>query len=351
MQSHGCQPWWSSEERARQRRKKKVAGLIGRFNGHRSSARLRRCRRLRNASRRSRRPSAVPMGRTKKQGVLLANQAIYQGATLREENTGVKQVDVSSILRMQHLQRLATWASKEARVAPLAAFLGERLASKAEASGIPLDPSTLLCERCETILQPGNSCSVRIEKVTNKRRRRVNKSRFPRQNNVIYTCHFCSHRNLKPGTAKGHVHALLDAHPGHTSSRSNSYGPMSEIKGDSGVATKVLQHDAAAGSVEPELNSGLNSSGPDTNAAAGSVATKSPVTPLMKLINKSKKKRKKADDSTTNNSLATADSGRAIGGSSKRRRKGWSSLKEIVESSESKNDRSISNLAIPFLLA
>ncbi|KAJ8497405.1 hypothetical protein OPV22_007957 [Ensete ventricosum] len=274
------------------------------------------------------------MGRTKKQGVLRDNQAIYRGATLREENTGVKQVDVSSILRTQHLQRLATWASKEARVAPLAAFLGERLASKAEASGIPLDPSTLLCERCETILQPGNSCTVRIEKVTNKRRR-VNKSRFPRQNNVIYACHFCSHRNLKPGTAKGHVRALLDAHPG-----------------DSGMTTEVLQHTAGSQiPQEPELNSGLNSGGPDTNAAAGSVALKSPVTPLMKMINKSNKKRKKANGSTTNNGLATADSGQAIGGSSKRRRKGWSSLKEIVESSESKNDRSINNLSIPFLLA
>ncbi|RWW17584.1 hypothetical protein GW17_00018473, partial [Ensete ventricosum] len=249
------------------------------------------------------------------------------------------------------LTRLATWASKEARVAPLAAFLGERLASKAEASGIPLDPSTLLCERCETILQPGNSCTVRIEKVTNKRRR-VNKSRFPRQNNVIYACHFCSHRNLKPGTAKGCVRALLDAHPGHTSSKSNSYGPKSEIKGDSGMAIEVLQHTAGSQiPQEPELNSGLNSSGPDTNAAAGSVALKSPVTPLMKMINKSNKKRKKANGSTTNNGLATADSGQAIGGSSKRRRKGWSSLKEIVESSESKNDRSINNLSIPFLLA
>lgn len=88
------------------------------------------------------------MGRKQeKRGSLTTNQRMSHGLTLREENTGKKNVDVTSILRIQHLKRLATWASGEARIPPLGALLGERLAANAEASGVPLDSSTFLCQR------------------------------------------------------------------------------------------------------------------------------------------------------------------------------------------------------------
>ncbi|WOL13318.1 hypothetical protein Cni_G22088 [Canna indica] len=299
----------------------------------------------------------VRMARKKENGVFNVNQGIYRGGTLREEKTGPKQVDVSSILKVQHLQRLATWASGEARMGPLAAFLGEHLAASAEASGIPLDSTTLLCEtstlllthggllRCKTILQPGINCTIRIEKV-NSKRRCAKKLQLSCQNNVVYTCHFCSHPNIKWGTAKGQVHALL------ASQKSNSCESTNGMKGNSSNEIPVtieIQHNAGSkNSPKPELKPESNAT--TSEAAVRSISSKSPVTPLMKLVNKSNNK-KKVSGSTPNkvgSNSAIAISETTIGGSSKRRRKGWSSLKEIVQINESQKDKSISNFAIPF---
>uniref|UniRef100_A0A1D1XGH6 Uncharacterized protein n=1 Tax=Anthurium amnicola TaxID=1678845 RepID=A0A1D1XGH6_9ARAE len=79
-----------------------------------------------------------------------------QKATLREENVGRKHVDSGSVLRMQHLQRLAIWAGGEASISPLAALLGHRLAVEAEAEGIPLDRSFFSCQRSDLC----HSCRV-----------------------------------------------------------------------------------------------------------------------------------------------------------------------------------------------
>ncbi|WOL16308.1 hypothetical protein Cni_G25095 [Canna indica] len=284
------------------------------------------------------------MVRKKENSVLNANQGIYRGGTLREEKTGPKQVDVSSILKVQHLQRLATWASGEARMGPLAAFLGEHLAASAEASRIPLDSTTLLCERCETILQPGINCTIRIEKV-NSKRRCAKKLRLSCQNNVVYTCHFCSHGNIKWGTAKGQVHALL------ASQKSNSCESTNGMKGNSSneipLTMELQQNAGSKNSPKPELKPESNAT--TSEAAVRSISSKSPVTRLMKLVNKSNNK--KVSDSTPNkvgSNSAIAVSETTIGGSNKRRRKGWSSLKEIVQINESQKDKSISNFAIPF---
>ncbi|XP_008784058.2 uncharacterized protein LOC103703120 isoform X6 [Phoenix dactylifera] len=128
----------------------------------------------------------------------------HQGATIREESTGKKCFNVRSILRLKHLQKMATWTGKEAPVRPLSAFFGRLLAAHAEAAGAPLDPFLFPCERCETILQPGYNCTVRIDK---------NEIKASTQNNIIYKCHFCSHRNLKGGTPTGHVKELLATKP------------------------------------------------------------------------------------------------------------------------------------------
>ncbi|KAL2238222.1 UNVERIFIED_CONTAM: hypothetical protein Sindi_1013900, partial [Sesamum indicum] len=58
---------------------------------------------------------------------------------------------------------------------------------------------------CESILQPGDNCTVRIEKNMSKSRCRRKKSSLTTQNNVVYRCHFCSHRNVMRGTPKGYV--------------------------------------------------------------------------------------------------------------------------------------------------
>lgn len=87
------------------------------------------------------------MDRKKEKGVSHANRRMHRGATLHEETTGISHADAGCILKTQHLRRLAGWASQEARLSPLAAFLGRKFASEAEALRIPLDPSAFLCER------------------------------------------------------------------------------------------------------------------------------------------------------------------------------------------------------------
>ncbi|BFG31727.1 hypothetical protein CerSpe_180010 [Prunus speciosa] len=133
--------------------------------------------------------------------------------SLREELTGKKQtkgpaVNAKSALKLEHLQRLAVWAGGEASVPSLGAFFAHTLASAQEALGVPPDPSLFTCQRCETILQPGLNCTVRIEKNRSKKRRKSKKPTSLSQNNVVYTCHFCSHRNLKRGTPRGHMKVI-----------------------------------------------------------------------------------------------------------------------------------------------
>ncbi|KAG8051736.1 hypothetical protein GUJ93_ZPchr0001g30023 [Zizania palustris] len=76
-----------------------------------------------------------------------AARAGNQAVSIREENSGKTRADAASLLRLQHLQRLAAWACGEARVAPVGALLGRRLAGEAEAAGIPLGASTFVCQR------------------------------------------------------------------------------------------------------------------------------------------------------------------------------------------------------------
>ncbi|XVF10609.1 hypothetical protein REPUB_Repub07fG0197300 [Reevesia pubescens] len=130
--------------------------------------------------------------------------------SLREEASGKKQTkggstNVKAVLKHEHLQNLAIWASGEASIPSLASFFGHRLAADGEASAIPPDPSFFPCQRCETILQSGFNWTVRIEKNQAKARHRHKKPHILTQNSVVYNCHICSHRNLKRVTPKGHM--------------------------------------------------------------------------------------------------------------------------------------------------
>ncbi|XP_042484914.1 uncharacterized protein LOC122065177 isoform X1 [Macadamia integrifolia] len=147
------------------------------------------------------------------------SSSVHQGMlTLREESGGRKQTkggsnNVKSILKKQHLQNLSLWAGGEVSIPSMGALFGHRLADCAEAMGTPVDPSLFLCQRCETILQPGYNCTIRIEKNRARVRRRHKKLNNPTQNNVVYTCHFCSQRNLKKGTPKGHMKEICVSRP------------------------------------------------------------------------------------------------------------------------------------------
>ncbi|XP_057831204.2 uncharacterized protein LOC131041946 isoform X2 [Cryptomeria japonica] len=111
----------------------------------------------------------------------------------------------STIKKMQHLQKLAVWASGEGSIPSIGALLGTHLADAGEISRIPLPDSPFFtCERCEMILQPGLNCFVRVWKHPRKARHKP-RSFSKLANAVVYTCNFCSHKNIKPGTPEGYL--------------------------------------------------------------------------------------------------------------------------------------------------
>ncbi|XP_044957119.1 uncharacterized protein LOC123407933 [Hordeum vulgare subsp. vulgare] len=174
-----------------------------------------------------------------------ASRSANQAVSLREETSGKAQVDVPSLLRVQHLQRLGAWASGEAGVGSIGALLGYRLATNAEAAAIPIGASTFVCQRCESILQPGFNCTIRIK--NNKKKAKRRKKSNPGQNSVVYACHFCGDQNLIRGSGKGFVKGLL-----------SSRKPVSVmLKGDNisvptVTAKNATEHSVTAGSqLEP----------------------------------------------------------------------------------------------------
>lgn len=92
--------------------------------------------------------------------------------------------------------------------------------------------------RCQMMLHPGMNCTVRIEKNV-KRMKWSKKSPRNCQNNVVYTCHFCSHRNIKLGTAKGHLKSLLSSRASSTS-KPYAFSSSKEMKDGYGSTKKEL---------------------------------------------------------------------------------------------------------------
>lgn len=155
-----------------------------------------------------------------------------------------------------------------------------------------------LINRCETILQPGDNCTVRIEKYTQKKKKKnvSKKYGFLVQNNVVYTCWFCSYENVMVGTSKGHVKNLVGSRAYRTSNE-----------------TPVVKF----------------------------VNTKPGSTPCGVLPTNKKREIDGSRSKPGNGSNLT---------SSKRRKKGWTNLKDIVASNELAKRSSFSNIVIPFKL-
>lgn len=215
-----------------------------------------------------------------------ASRSTNQAVSLREETSGKMQADAASLLRVQHLQRLAAWASREAAVGPIGALLAHRLATDAEAAGIPIGASTFLCQRCESVLQPGFKCTIRI-KNKKKKAKRCKKSNSG-QNSAVYACHFCGDQNLIRGSGKGIVKGLL-------SSRKPASMDITSImlKGESmnmaTVATKKgIEHSLTAVSQlesyrlkASNLEKGKHGNGPKSNLPEDSKMEKGAVFPMM----------------------------------------------------------------------
>lgn len=262
----------------------------------------------------------------------------HKPISLRDEKAGKKLVNTTNVkskLKLEHLQRLAVWASSETSVPSLAALFGHRLASANEVLGLQPDPSFFSCQRCETVLQPGFNCTIRIEKNQVKSRRRWKKPKTSMQNTVVYKCHFCSHHNLKRGTPVGHMKEIcpMKAKP---SSRPQC-GSKSPLK-RSANTTKDTRSKDEVSKVDDEVLPSISKNCVETP-------------PLKSRITLEGKKRRKSGNNNSaeseSNSAVTDD--KTVGVSSRRRRTSWTSLKEIAERSEDDNGR-MANLTIPFSL-
>ncbi|KAI3877794.1 hypothetical protein MKW98_025365 [Papaver atlanticum] len=295
-----------------------------------------------------------------------------------------------SILKTKHLEKLGLWAA-DVSIPSLGALFGRRLASSCESLATPVDSSLLLCQRCESILQPGSNCTVRIEKNGSKKKKRRKTSSVPPQNNVVYTCHFCSHRNLKRGTSKSHMKEISPPKPKKAKSDEKRLN-LVKTKVDEGkldmtnveaivcpenvagfkenVAAQICSSSEKAtesnnerGKIAEELVPTeyipiemSEATVPEMNSVTGKdvASEKIPTTPLNKvpvlLLDSKRKKRTRSHNKQVANesNSPTPDAEKVSTTSNKRRRKSWSSLKELAEANERKNG--IANLKIPFCL-
>lgn len=198
-----------------------------------------------------------------------------------------------------------------------------------------------LCS-CETLLQPGFNCTVRIEKNQVKRRHRRGKANPLTQNNVVYTCNFCSHRNLKRGTPKGHMREIClkknlppKLKVGNSTAQSSENGKKSNTE-------------------KAEAQEAIESPSPATGNVISSF-TDGQATSAPKLLDSNRSKRKKVGSKgSTDQSLvgsAPANAQNAGGtDTSRKRRKSWSTLKEIAKSEELERNQRFQKLPIPFRL-
>ncbi|KAG5593211.1 hypothetical protein H5410_043725 [Solanum commersonii] len=324
--------------------------------------------------------------------------------TLREES-GVKKkqthVNVKSMLKLEHIKDIATWASGEGSIPSLGAFFG-----------------------CGSVLQAGYNCTTRIEKNKRKAQKKRKTSGIPPKNSVVYECHFYSHRNLKRGTPRGYMKSLypakpktLTVDPAKSATRKAKIDPTesamqrfkhlgtlvasidrakvdpteSAIRKSEQLDTLVASIDKAR--VDPTESAMQKSEHLDTSVASidktrvdttesttqkseqfdalggsttdvivsselvGDDPMAGPATPLStvtvtSLLDSKKRKRnrtgfKKKVEPQDGSSMTDAE--KTVPTSSKRKKKSWTSLKEIA-GSQSSNSRKFSNISVPFIL-
>ncbi|RZC50024.1 hypothetical protein C5167_018450 [Papaver somniferum] len=293
-----------------------------------------------------------------------------------------------SLLKTKHLEKLALSAGGHVSIPSLGALFGQRLASCSESMATPVDSSLFLCQRCESILQPGSNCTVRIEKHgTMKEMKWRKNSSGPPQNKVVYTCNFCSHRNLKRGTSKNHMKEILPPRMRQVKCDEKHFNLVKSRAGECKVDLNVeaiVCPDNVAGFKE-EVVDQIHSKSENvfkSNKEIGKTAQElvpiaiveseatvpemnylvckdvasenSPTTPLnsvpLLLLDAKRRKRNKSNNKqvATVSDSKTTDVEKVSGSSTKRRRKSWSSLKELAEANVRKNDTA--NIIIPFRL-
>ncbi|KAH6761074.1 hypothetical protein C2S52_008240 [Perilla frutescens var. hirtella] len=243
-------------------------------------------------------------------------------------------VNAKTMCKIDHLKNLALWA---AAVPSLGTFIGERLVATSEALDLRGDPSLFVCERCESILQPGTNCTVRIEKNKSKVRRRRKKLNPNAQNNLVHRCHTCSHRSLMRGTPNGYVKEICPPKPKSTLQLKKARENCPSLE-NATTTTQYRKVDFDALLPSDEQNLETSSPEPTTN---------------LSLLESKRRKRNRSSAkkvSEPQSGGAATNLEESINASSKRRKKSWTSLKEIAESSGQDIDRKLTDLTIPFFI-
>nr|GMD75166.1 Ribonuclease P protein component 4 like [Ipomoea batatas] len=313
--------------------------------------------------------------------------------TPRQKPKGNKQSHVNAklMLKLEHIKNLAVWASGEASIPSLGAFFGNRLAASSEALGLPPEPSLFSCQRCESVLQPGYNCTVRVEKNDAKARRRNKKPRNSPQNYVVYNCQFCSHRNLRRGTARGYLKQICPPkdrpstkveHPKSSTTKSSKPmtcppkdRPSTKVEHPKSSTTKSSEPMTVAASnnkdskidivTSPEIVQGdhmdskidIVTSPEIVQGDHIALPADEPSTPSLRmdisLLDSKRKRRNKSGlkKPVESESISTAtDVDQAICTSNKRKRKSWVTLKEMAQSSGQDKSTQFSNISVPFFL-
>lgn len=163
----------------------------------------------------------------------------------------------------------------------------------------------------------------------------------------MYTCHFCSNRNLRRGTPKGHMKEICPSKIKTTkkskSAQSNSQKPIISEEVSRGKDEFSKMDESALSPILTTSGTVSISDGPATPIAGAG----------PKLLDVKKRKRNKSTAkkrAESKKSSVPADAEKTVGTSRKWRRKSWTSLKEIAESSEQGKNRNVANLSIPFFL-
>lgn len=199
-----------------------------------------------------------------------------------------------------------------------------------------------LSRRCETVLRPGHNCIVRIEKNKTKKQKHRQREQLqpPTQNNIVYHCNFCLHKNAKRGTRKSYMKELYSS-----SSKQESNVDLSGKPGG------YIMQGVKLPEMELLLTEDLT-----PEKCSEKAGEKTPIllsTKKRQHIATCKRGSGNYAGSSKNSASVlscTSKTGKGGSSSSTKRKKGWTSLKEIAEKEAHYNTRSSGRLPIPFLL-
>jgi hypothetical protein len=157
----------------------------------------------------------------------------------------------------------------------------------------------------------------------------------------VYNCHFCSHKNLKRGTPKGHLKKICPTKDKPSLESTPATKPI--VRESSKLEKHIVSKDEAG-----ETHSvGSEVVVKDVTRMVGPDTTPSTSTPTLL-----EGKKRSISSSTFKNTFETPNKSAKVevaktqSKSSKRRKKSWTSLKEIAQNKE----REVANLTIPFFL-